>query len=232
MTVHWATLDASLVSRPLPLLRAGEGLVTFAIKTVASCRRKKCGTNQIAPFVCVTKRHVDWFSFTWCTMGAYNTVVSVTRPETGARTSETQEGYSILVDRSVALLKGCQNKALWKFCTTRPDSQLPTQVAVDVCWKHYPQLSCYIRYCLIELNLHGDSAIDMLATVWGRGYTRCWQCTHTYTETDRQTHTHTHVHTKTDRQTHTHTHMHTQRQTNTYYDYHMPPHRWSWGIIM
>ena len=34
------------------------GLVTFAIKTVASCRRKKYGTNQIVAFVCVTKFHV------------------------------------------------------------------------------------------------------------------------------------------------------------------------------
>ena len=55
---HKSLYTASLVPRPLPLLQAGGGPVTFAIKTVASCCRKKCSTNQIAVFVRVTKRHV------------------------------------------------------------------------------------------------------------------------------------------------------------------------------
>ena len=59
---YWVYSNAyerlALSPGPSPLLQAGEGLVTFTIKTVASCRRKKCSTNQIASFVRVTKRHV------------------------------------------------------------------------------------------------------------------------------------------------------------------------------
>ena len=147
---------------PSPVLRAARKRA-FAIKTVASCHRKKCSTYQIASFVHVTKRHVDWFSFTWCTMDVYTYSRACDQAGDRRKDKRNTRGLFIFVDRS-ALLKDCQNKALWKFCTTRPDSQLPTQIAVDVCWKHYPQLSCCVRYHLIELNLHGDSAIDLLAT--------------------------------------------------------------------
>ena len=52
-------MDHTIAPGLSPLLRAGEGLVTFMMKTIVSYHRKKCSTKQIAAFVCMTKHHVN-----------------------------------------------------------------------------------------------------------------------------------------------------------------------------
>ena len=72
-------------------LQASMPLVTLMIKTVASCCRKKCGTNQIASFVRMTKHHVISRDALW----VYSHM-SVTRLETSARLAKHERAILFL----------------------------------------------------------------------------------------------------------------------------------------
>ena len=99
-------------------------------------------------------------------LSVYSPLLSVTRLETSARTSETQEGHLFLYTEARHCWKAVKTKRRGSFIQICPDSQLPsTDSRWSVCWKHYTQLSCCVRYRPIEPNIHGDSAIDLLATV-------------------------------------------------------------------
>ena len=126
------------IPRPLPPLQQGEGLATFANKTVVSCQGKCVVPIRIYCLcvqVCVTKCHIGLVSHDvpWTELDSHKSVMSVARLET----SETWGCYSLHVDRSTALLKGCQNSAVWKFLTNISfDSWLPAQLAIGIGSKH------------------------------------------------------------------------------------------------
>ena len=128
-SVIGTTLASSL--GPSPLLSVGEGLVTFAIKTTVSCCRKSAAPIRLHHLstwqTVMLASDAPWTELDRAIERTH--VVSVAR----LATSETWERYSLIVDRSAALLK---RLSMWKFLTNKSDSLLPAQLAISVCSKH------------------------------------------------------------------------------------------------
>ena len=123
--------------------------------------QEKCGTNQIAPFVHVTKRHVGkWRIMDWARPSHERTsVVSVARLET----SESQEHYSLIMDSSAALLKGLSKLSCVEVSYTQVCFMITYTASYSCLFKAlYLQFSCCIIYCLIKLNPHGGSRSAVL----------------------------------------------------------------------
>ena len=154
---------ASLVPRPLPPFTSGRGPGNIRDQNRCKLPQEKV-RHQSDCSICARDKTSHLVSRD--ALSVYSPLLSVTRLETSARTSETREGHLFLYTKARHCWKAVKTKRRGSFVQTCPDSRLPgTDSRWSVCSKHYTQLSCCVRYRLIEPNLHGDSAIDLLATV-------------------------------------------------------------------
>ena len=139
-------------------------MVTFAISKLLQEKvrhQSDCTIDCAIDCACDKNLMLCWFSFKWYTMDRawpWLDVMSMSRLET----SETWEHYSLLVDRNAAMQKHCQNSAVHVEVFYQTFWLMITYTVSTINWCLFKTLSpafCCIRYCLIELNLHGGSSV-------------------------------------------------------------------------